>query len=178
MKPLEEQMSIYGAYHRDLRNRLTHFVGVPIIVFAILQALSWLRVDVAGYTVTAAMPFVFVILIYYFRLDAALGAAMTVFTLAVLYFADAAAVQSWPTSLAIFLVTFVGGWIIQLIGHYFEGRKPALADNLFQVFVAPVFLMAELFFALGWKPQLRDRVERLVEARMGERKAKSPAALA
>ena len=36
----------------------------------------------------------------------------------------------------------------------FEGRKPALADNLFQIFVAPIFLAAEVFFALGYKPQL------------------------
>jgi uncharacterized membrane protein YGL010W len=37
------------------------------------------------------------------------------------------------------------------VGHAFEGRKPALADNLFQIFVAPIFLAAEVFFALGLK---------------------------
>ena len=48
-----------------------------------------------------------------------------------------------------FAILFVGGWILQLVGHVFEGRKPALADNLFQIFVAPIFLAAEVFFALG-----------------------------
>ena len=91
---------------------------------------------------------------------------MTLFTLAPLYFSEMAAGQPWVTSLAIFLVTFVGGWIVQLAGHYLEGRKPALTDNLFQVFVAPVFLMAELFFAFGLKPELHDAVNRMVEARM------------
>jgi uncharacterized membrane protein YGL010W len=38
-----------------------------------------------------------------------------------------------------FAVLFVGGWILQLVGHVFEGRKPALVDNLFQIFVAPIF---------------------------------------
>jgi uncharacterized membrane protein YGL010W len=54
---------------------------------------------------------------------------------------------------------FVGGWIVQLVGHKFEGRKPALADNLFQIFIAPIFLCAELFFALGYKPKLHAAVQ-------------------
>ena len=58
-----------------------------------------------------------------------------------------------------FGVLFVGGWILQLAGHAFEGRKPALADNLFQIFVAPIFLCAELFFALGYKPKLHADVQ-------------------
>ena len=41
----------------------------------------------------------------------------------------------------------------------FEGRKPALADNLFQIFIAPIFLVAELFFALGLKRDVRKKVE-------------------
>ena len=31
MKTLEDQMSIYAAYHQDARNKATHFVGVPLI---------------------------------------------------------------------------------------------------------------------------------------------------
>ena len=58
-----------------------------------------------------------------------------------------------------FAVLFVGGWILQLVGHVFEGRKPALADNLFQIFVAPIFLCAEVFFALGYKPRLHAAVQ-------------------
>jgi len=54
---------------------------------------------------------------------------------------------------------FIGGWIFQLLGHVFEGRKPALADNLFQIFVAPIFLVAEVFFALGLKHEVRKRIE-------------------
>jgi uncharacterized membrane protein YGL010W len=41
----------------------------------------------------------------------------------------------------------------------FEGRKPALTDNLFQIFIAPVFLMAEVFFALGLKRDVLEKVE-------------------
>jgi uncharacterized membrane protein YGL010W len=40
-----------------------------------------------------------------------------------------------------------------------EGRRPALADNFFQIFIAPVFLVAEVFFALGLKRDVREKVE-------------------
>jgi len=59
-----------------------------------------------------------------------------------------------------FAVLFIGGWILQLVGHVYEGRRPALTDNLFQIFVAPIFLVAEAFFALGYKPRLREAVQR------------------
>ena len=67
-----------------------------------------------------------------------------------------------------FALLFVGGWILQLVGHLFEGRRPALADNLFQIFIAPIFLCAEVFFALGYKPRLHAAVrERALRLRAG-----------
>lgn len=35
-----EQLAMYAAYHRDRRNQITHHLGVPLIVFSILVALS------------------------------------------------------------------------------------------------------------------------------------------
>ena len=70
------------------------------------------------------------------------------------------AVQGW----AWFGALFVGGWILQLLGHMFEGRKPALVDNLFQIFVAPIFLAAEVFFSLGFKSDLQGAVRARVSA--------------
>ena len=34
MQTLEQQMSIYMRYHRNPWNKLTHFVGVPVIIGA------------------------------------------------------------------------------------------------------------------------------------------------
>jgi uncharacterized membrane protein YGL010W len=48
-----------------------------------------------------------------------------------------------------------------LIGHAFEGKKPALMDNFFQVFIAPIFLMAEVFFAFGYKRDVAERMEQM-----------------
>lgn len=59
---------------------------------------------------------------------------------------------------------FVAAWIAQFVGHgLFEGRAPALLDNLFQaLFLAPLFVWLELLFALGYRPELRSRVEKMV----------------
>jgi uncharacterized membrane protein YGL010W len=98
------------------------------------------------------------VLIYYFMLDVALALAMVVLTAVLVFLGDRIAglgtVPGWIWLGAL----FIGGWIVQLVGHGFEGRKPALADNLFQIFVAPIFLAAEVFFALGYKPALHQRI--------------------
>lgn len=68
-------------------------------------------------------------------------------------------------------------WLLQFLGHgKFEGRAPALLDNLFQaIFLAPLFVWLELLFMLGYRPELKKRVDKAVEieiAKFRERKAK------
>jgi uncharacterized membrane protein YGL010W len=159
MKSLEDQMSVYAAYHQDARNKLTHFFGVPIIMLALFIPLSWLRFDLGGVTLTAAMLFAGAVLAYYVVLDVPLALAMLVVTAVLVWLGERIAALGAGPGWAWFGGLFVGGWILQLVGHGFEGRRPALADNLFQIFVAPIFLAAEAFFALGYKPGLRRRVE-------------------
>ena len=155
MKTLEDQMSTYAAYHQDGRNKATHFVGVPVIVLSLMIPLSWLRIE----PVSAAMVITAALLAYYIVLDVWLGLAMCVVMGALLWLGQTIADLGTMAGWIWFGVLFVGGWILQLVGHVFEGRKPALADNLFQIFVAPIFLCAELFFALGYKPRLHTAVQ-------------------
>jgi 2-hydroxy fatty acid dioxygenase len=58
---------------------------------------------------------------------------------------------------------FVVGWVAQIFSHHeFEGRAPALLDNLFQaLFLAPLFVWLETLFALGYRPELKERVEKM-----------------
>jgi uncharacterized membrane protein YGL010W len=160
MKTIEDQMSFYAAYHQDGRNKATHFIGVPAIILSLFIPLAWIRFDAGGVTITAAMVFAAVVVLYYFFLDIPLALAMLVTTALLVFIghgiADLGTAQGWIW----FGILFVGGWILQLVGHVFEGRKPALVDNLFQIFMAPIFLAAEVFFALGYKPKLHAEVQR------------------
>jgi len=156
LKTLDQQMAVYAAYHRNPWNRLTHYVGVPAIVFSILIPMFWVPI---GEGVTLAHAFLAAVLAYYFLLDAPLAIATAVPGGALFYAAKLAAGSGYVSGWIWCGAFFVGGWIFQLVGHAFEGRRPALADNLFQIFIAPIFLVAELFFALGLRRDVRAKVE-------------------
>ncbi len=160
MKTLAEQMAIYGAYHCNPWNRLTHFIGIPVIIFAVLVALSMPRSSIGTFALSPAMLVVACILIYYLLLDWSIGLAMVPVLGVLLYGADRAVTQlETETAWLVFAAAFIGGWAIQLLGHVFEGRRPALVDNLWQIFVAPIFLAAEVFFMFGARNELKDDVE-------------------
>lgn len=162
MKRIEDHMAFYEAYHRNPINKLTHFVGIPAIVFSLLVLFSAVSVNAGGIAVTPAMLFAAVVLAYYFLLQPAFGFGMTLFILPALALAHGVGRQSWATVGIVFLAFFIGGWIFQLVGHaVFEKRRPALADNLFQMVIGPLFLVAELFFFLGYRPGLHARIREL-----------------
>lgn len=162
MKTIADHMSFYEAYHRHPLNKLTHFVGIPAIVFSILVPLGWISVELGGVTLTGAMVLVGVALGYYLLLQPAFALGMALFILPTLYAAHQVSRMGWLTGLAVFLLFFVGGWIFQIVGHVvFEKRRPALVDNLFQMVIGPVFLVAEVFFLLGYRPGLHAEVREL-----------------
>jgi uncharacterized membrane protein YGL010W len=78
---------------------------------------------------------------------------------------------------SIALGVHVISWILQFVGHgKYEGRKPALLDNLVQaLFLAPLFVWYEVLFKLGFYPQLKKDVEAAIEvevAKLGKGKGK------
>ena len=156
MKTLDQQMAVYAAYHRNRWNRLTHFIGVPAIIFAILIPMNWVSL---GDSVSLAHLFLGAVLAYYFLLDAPLALVTAVAVGALFLAAKLAAGTGMTSGWIWFGAFFVGGWVFQLVGHVFEGRRPALSDNLFQIFIAPIFLVAEVFFALGLKRDVRRKIE-------------------
>lgn len=160
MRPLAEHMAAYAAYHRHPQTKLTHAVGVPAIVFALLVLLALARGALGGVEISLATVVVAAMLGWHLVLDRAVGLALTLLVAPLLWAAELVARQPLPVSLGVFLLFFVGGWIIQLIGHRIEGNRPALLDNLSHVLVAPAFLAAELLFALGLKREFREKVER------------------
>jgi uncharacterized membrane protein YGL010W len=150
------QLATYASYHRDERNRATHFIGIPAIVFAILLPLALARVG----SVSAAIVVAALAVISWIALDRVIGFAMLIVMLPMLLLAEwVARTQGASTAWIVFAVFFIGGWAFQLVGHVWEGRRPALADNLFQAFIGPMFIMAEVLIAMGLKRELKAAVE-------------------
>jgi len=150
------QLAIYASYHRDARNRATHFVGIPAIVFAILLPLSLLRDS----GISAAMLVATLAVVGWMGLDRVIGLAMLVLIVPMVAVAEwIATSHGGTTTWLVAAIFFVGGWAFQLAGHMWEGRRPALVDNLFQAFIGPMFIMAEVLMALGLKQDLKAVVD-------------------
>ncbi len=155
-----EQISRYASYHRDGRNKALHFVGVPAIAVSLLLPPALVGFGVAGrYEISLATAFAAAVWVYWIALDRPFGIVTSLVFLPALPFADWLATQGETAVGIAFAILFVGGWAVQLAGHAFEGRKPALVDNFMQVFIAPVFLTAECAFALGLRKALAAEVE-------------------
>ncbi len=164
MKSFVDYLSQYAAYHRDKRNIATHFVGIPMIVAAVVILLSrpaFMHAD--GVAISPALFAVALTALFYLKLDIRFGVAMTVFLLACLWLGQWFAAQSTMNWLVAGIGLFVVGWVFQFVGHYYEGKKPAFVDDIMGLAIGPIFVAAELAFELG----LRKDVEDAVVARVG-----------
>lgn len=162
MKTLEQQLTQYAAYHRDRRNIATHFVGIPMIVLAsaaLLARPSWL---VGGVAISPSLAITAGAVLFYLALDLRYGAAMAALMGASWWAGATVAAGSTALWLGYGVGLFVVGWIIQFVGHAFEGRKPAFVDDLVGLLVGPLFIVAEASFALGLRGGLRAAIEERV----------------
>lgn len=159
MKTLLDQLSNYADYHRSQRNITTHLIGVPMIVLALMVLLSRPTWVVNELALSPAVLIVVVLLLYYLRLHIAMGLIMAALLVSGLF------LSAWVATLddAIWLATGVGGfllgWVIQFVGHYFEGRKPAFFDDVMGLAIGPLFVVAEVLFKLGLFSELAQEVE-------------------
>jgi len=170
VKSLEQNLTQYAAYHRDRRNIATHFVGVPMIVFAVILALATASFTLGSIEVSVAAVVAIVACGYYLRQDVALGIAMA----AVLFAMCAAASEitaraSTAGVLGLAAAVFVAGWALQFLGHKYEGLKPAFYDDVMQLAIGPLFVCAEAFFLLGARAELRRYIEERVGPTLARR---------
>ncbi len=162
-RPALDLMAQYAAYHRDRRNIATHFVGIPLIVFAISVLLARAEFTLADTPMNAAIVLWAVSSLWYLtRGNVVLGAATAIVNGVLTALAMTSAQGSTASWLLIGVGSFVVGWIIQFIGHYYEGRKPAFVDDLVGLLVGPMFVVGEAMFMLGWGRPLLAEIEKRV----------------
>lgn len=159
MKTIVDQLANYAAYHRERRNIATHFVGIPMIVVAVQVLLARPTLTVGPVPLSVALIASVLTAIYYLRLDRPLGMFMAAFLGIGWLMAVSAANQATAIWLWIGGGLFTVGWIIQFIGHLFEGRKPAFVDDIVGLVIGPLFVAAELAFLLGLRHDLQEAIE-------------------
>ena len=162
-KSLVDHLGQYASYHRDPRNIATHFVGIPLIVFAAGVLLARLQFEALGLSFNGAWAVWALSTAWYLtRGNLVLGLAVSAVNGLLMALAEPLAAGSTAQWLSWGLGSFVLGWIIQFLGHYYEGKKPAFVDDLVGLLVGPMFVVAEALFALGWGRAMLAEIERRV----------------
>ena len=160
MSSLPTLLADYGVYHRDPRNRLTHYFGVPAIIYAVLILPALHAITIFGFTIAVDRMIVVPFVLFYLILDLRLGVLLAVLFALLCGAAEATTRLGATVCMMVAATVFILGWALQFFGHYLEGNRPALLTNLFQILVAPIYLTAELGFGLGLCPDLQAETER------------------
>ena len=153
MKTLTEQLDFYAECHTNVIIRMTHYIGVPCIIIAIMMLFNWVSLDIASlWKISFTWLVLLLVIIYYLILNIRLGllAAATLILLTFL-----ATLFSGPTptktTFTIFCILFAGGWVCQFIGHLFEKKQPAFFKSLSQLLIGPLFFLVALLRAFKLK---------------------------
>ncbi len=158
-----KEMAFYSAYHQEKRNVWIHVLGVPTISFTLFLVLSRFQLfEVAGVGISASLLFVVGVLLYYFSLDFIFALTTSVLFGALFVLAEYLTKTMTPEiAWSLFGIGQVVGWGAQFYGHFvFEKSRPALFDNLFQALVsAPLFVVADVYFELGYRTDLKLAIE-------------------
>lgn len=161
MRNATELMVQYAQYHRDRRNITTHFVGIPLIVFAVGVLLARPQFELLGLQLSPAwIAWALATAWWMTRGNLVLGAAVSAAAGFLVLLGQPLADGSTASWLTWGVGSFVVGWVLQFIGHYYEGRKPAFVDDLIGLLVGPMFVAGEMLFALGLCKPLLEEIER------------------
>ncbi|PNS18597.1 hypothetical protein CAC42_5136 [Sphaceloma murrayae] len=168
---LEKQLQFYGAYHHNPVNVAIHITCVPLILMtAFTFGTNTPSIPLPSAITVPNLPAnlgTIACITYaslYLLMEPVAGAMLAPLLLGGTAFANyltstyGATANYWALGLHIF------SWVAQFVGHgIFEGRAPALLDNLVQaLFLAPFFVWLEVLFFLGYRPELKARLDAAV----------------
>jgi uncharacterized membrane protein YGL010W len=150
------QLARYADYHRDPRNGVAHLIGIPLLFVAVLVPLALWRVPLGGIEISIGSLLLLPAVALWIALDLGVGLAMLLAIVPLALAAEwiariAGNVGAWSVALLLLAV----GAACLFVGHaVFERRKPALADDMAQMFIGPMFVTAQVLVALGLRPDL------------------------
>ncbi len=110
----------------------------------------------------------------YVLLEPVAGTALGLICLAPAAVTNYLRIESPAPTTKIAIGIHIVSWLLQFVGHgAFEGRAPALLDNLFQaIFLAPLFVWLEFLFMIGYRPELKKRVDKAVAVEIAKFRAR------
>jgi uncharacterized membrane protein YGL010W len=152
----QRQLADYVEYHRDPWNCAMHVAGILLLFTGAVLPLTRVVFPVFGVEVSLAVILALPVLIYWLTLDAGIGlgilaAAVVLLSVATTIGNQVSIAMMW----SIFVVLIALGVTSQVVGHkVFEERQPSMVDHPTHFLLGPMFVMAKLFIALGFRRDL------------------------
>jgi uncharacterized membrane protein YGL010W len=146
---IDKYFEEYAQYHQTRGNKITHYIGIPLITWSLLGLLShivlfeheWSTTS-PGFLMNSGVRIDLGLLlwlgtsIWYVGLDRKLGLLFSFLCLGMLMTASNVDTH-W------LLGSFALGWAIQYFGHlYYEKKSPAFQKNLIHLLVGPFWLFS------------------------------------
>nr|XP_043624931.1 2-hydroxy-palmitic acid dioxygenase mpo1-like isoform X1 [Erigeron canadensis] len=180
---LEKHFAFYAAYHSNSTNICIHMIFVwPIFFTAVLlfnfipAPFDFPYIDISlfgnDFSLVFNFGFLFSLIyaVFYVCFDYKVGSLAALLCIFCWISSSVlASVLGFQLAWKVVLVVQLVSWIAQFIGHgVFEGRAPALLDNILQAFLmAPFFVLFEaLQILFGYEPYpgFHARVTAIVDA--------------
>ena len=133
-----------------------HVVGILLLFTGATLPLTRIAFPVFGVEVSLAVILALPVLVYWLMLDAGVGFGILVSMIVLLSVATAIGNQvSTAMMWSIFALLIGFGIASQIVGHrVFEERQPSMVDHPTHFLLGPMFVMAKLFIALGFRRDL------------------------
>lgn len=172
MTALESAFAFYASYHSNKTNQLIHIVCVWPILFTAQIFLAYTPTVLSELpALNGALIVSIFYMIYYFFIEQP-GIAGPIASALVLggYLFATSIVTSTPEIWKIALGVHVFSWAAQIYGHQaHEGRSPAFLDNMAQALLfAPLFVLLEVMFHFGYKPEFEKKATALASKNIAE----------
>ncbi|KAF3009455.1 hypothetical protein E8E13_001865 [Curvularia kusanoi] len=156
---LKKNLVFYGAYHREPGSN-TPSLRTPALLSRLNLPLNLGTLASLTYST-----------LYLVLSPNIAGASITPFIVGAAALANNLTTKYNTTKVnSIAIGVHVVSWILQFVGHgKYEGRKPALLDNLVQaLFLAPLFVWYEVLFKMGFYQDLKKDVEAAIEVEVAK----------
>jgi uncharacterized membrane protein YGL010W len=152
MRTVNDWLGEYAVSHQNPTNEFLHWICVPAIVLAVMGLLRATPVPAAFAAASPWLNWATLVaaatIVYYLVLSLRLALGVALAFAGLLLITQALTWLPWPlwqSSLAIFVVA----WIGQFIGHLIEGRRPSFFKDLQFLLIGPLWLLAAAYRRLS-----------------------------
>tara|TARA_Y100000994_G_scaffold55288_1_gene44673 strand:- start:132 stop:614 length:483 start_codon:yes stop_codon:yes gene_type:complete len=147
-KSIIDWLKEYSYYHKNPKNKIIHWVCIPLIMFSVFGLLSLIKFDlfILGMRLSLFHFSILAASYFYLKLSLKISIGMIIFISPMIIIIDIInSLYSTKILFFTYLSIFILSWVLQFIGHKIEGKKPAFAKDLKFLLIGPAWMIAFIY---------------------------------